>query len=64
MAVCSLWNDIGGRPYMWKKYRGLGKVSLLGSEIIIHERGIIVQAPLYVLCRTKVFLEVGTQRIF
>ena len=26
MAVCSLWNSIGGRPYMWAKYRGLGKV--------------------------------------
>ena len=26
MAVSSLWNSLGGRPYMWAKYRGLGKV--------------------------------------
>merc|ERR1719494_554157 len=26
MAVCTLWNFVGGRPFMWKNYRGAGKV--------------------------------------
>ena len=32
MAVCTLWNYIGGRPFMWKNYRGAGKVRKIGKD--------------------------------